>query len=270
MQGRDVDAVVLRSVPYGESDRVVTLFCRDLGCLGAIARGARKSQRRFGGGLDFGTTGKATLRAVPGRELSLLEGFAVEERRLRFGEDLARMAHGAYAAELVTRLAAPHHAENDLFVWVTDFLSALERQGAQAARLRIFELGVLRTLGLAPVLDRCAVCGRSWQEEPDRTGEGAVGRLRWAPEEGGTACVGCVRRGRPLAEPARQALVRLEAGALEEGASLSSETNVACREALAEIFSQHLTSPLKSVEFIHKMEVAETRSSAIYPPPLSQ
>ena len=42
-------AIVLRLVDYRESDRIATLFTEALGRVGAIARGARKSQRRFGG-----------------------------------------------------------------------------------------------------------------------------------------------------------------------------------------------------------------------------
>jgi DNA repair protein RecO (recombination protein O) len=270
MRDRDADALVLRSVAYGESDRIVTLFCRDLGCVGAMARGARKSQRRFGGGLDFGTRGRATLKELPGRDLAILERFEVIERPRHFGDDIARTAHAAYAAELVTRFVAPHHGENQLFDWVTTFLAILDEQGATANRLRVFELGLLRTLGLAPTLDRCAVCGRIWDEGSDVFAASPV-RLRWAPELGGAACESCVNRGRPLSAETRHVLRRLEGESLDAVDSvLAPEANRACRKAIAELLAQNLTTPLKTVEFIHKMETSETRAAAIYPPPLSQ
>ena len=49
---RTSDALVLRLVDYRESDRIVTLFTQELGVLGAIARGARSSRRRFAGALE--------------------------------------------------------------------------------------------------------------------------------------------------------------------------------------------------------------------------
>jgi DNA repair protein RecO (recombination protein O) len=55
-------AIVLRAVNYGEADRVVTLFGRDIGRVSALARSARKSQRRFAGGLGLGAVGVAALR----------------------------------------------------------------------------------------------------------------------------------------------------------------------------------------------------------------
>jgi len=270
MGDREADALVLRSVAYGEADRIVTLFCRDLGCVSAMARSARKSQRRFGGGLDFGTRGRATLKELPGRDLGILERFEVTARPRHFGEDIARTAHAAYATELVTRFAAPHHGENQLFDWVTEFLAVLDEQGATARRLRVFELGFLRSLGLAPTLDRCAVCGRIW-DEPGDAPTAVPTRLRWAPELGGAACESCVNRGRPLSADTRRLLLRLEAQPLADAdLALSAEANRSCREAIAELIAQHLTTPLKTVEFIHKMETSETRAAAIYPPPLSQ
>ena len=50
METFDTPAVIVRAVDYGEADRVVTLLTRARGKVSAIARGARKSRRRFAGG----------------------------------------------------------------------------------------------------------------------------------------------------------------------------------------------------------------------------
>src|SRR3954451_15787369 len=89
------DAVLLRSVAYGESDRVVTLLGRSTGRVSALARGARKSLKHFCGGLGLGAAGVATLRERGGELLSL-EGFDVQEARIGLGGDLARTAHASY------------------------------------------------------------------------------------------------------------------------------------------------------------------------------
>src|SRR5690242_11350391 len=110
-------AILLRSVDFGESDRVVTLLGRDTGCVGAIARGARKSQRRFGGGLAMCAVGEAGLRDRAGAELMTLERFDVTETHPSFGADVERMGHAAYAAELVAKLCAPRQAEPAVYDW---------------------------------------------------------------------------------------------------------------------------------------------------------
>jgi DNA repair protein RecO (recombination protein O) len=244
-------AVVLRAVSYGESDRVITLFGRDTGKLSALARGARKSQRRFAGGLSLCALGSAAIRERAGADLVTLERFDATESHASLGSDVARMAHAAYAAELVGKLCAPRQVEPAVFDWLADFLRFLDGEGASAERLRVFEIGLLSRLGFGPVLDTCAACG----------GENFAGRtpaeitFRWDPDRGGAVCLVCARGGRPLQPPAREALVRLAGTALADAAetALPADVNRDCREALLEIINHHVSGPLKSVEFIAKV-----------------
>src|SRR5215212_11937460 len=46
------EAVVLRSIRYGEADRILHLYSRDRGRIGAIAKGARRVKSRLGGRLE--------------------------------------------------------------------------------------------------------------------------------------------------------------------------------------------------------------------------
>lgn len=245
-------AIVLRTIDYGESDRVVTLLCREIGCVGAMARGARKSQRRFGGGLGLCSIGEAALRERSGSELYTLERFDVTASHAALAVDVARIAHAAYAAELVTKLCAPRQAEPAIFELLRDLLGAIDRDGASSERLRVFELGLLRRLGLAPVVDACAVCGRadlSVSEEID---------VRWNPERGGVVCRSCGSSGRPMRPVVRLALGRMAGmspAAIETAARLELRDDVArgCRDALAEIIATHLSAPLRSLEFLAKI-----------------
>src|SRR5438046_4404258 len=91
------DAILLRSVAYGEADRVVTLLGRTTGRVSALARGARKSVKRFGGGLGLGASGQASLRERAGGELMGLDGFDVREARIGPGRDRGRPRHASYA-----------------------------------------------------------------------------------------------------------------------------------------------------------------------------
>jgi DNA repair protein RecO (recombination protein O) len=246
MPALSTPAIVLRAVNYGEADRIVTLFGRDTGRVSALARSARKSQRRFAGGLGLGAVGVAALRERGTAEVLTLESFEPSNAdHIALGADVARMAHAAYAAELVTKLCAPRQAEPVVYDWLAEMLDRLARGAATAERLRVFEMGLLRALGFQPVVDRCAVCGTA-----------APGvAFRWDPDRGGAICVGCARSGRPLGAEPRAALVRLTAASLEDAdaISLPADVNRACREALAEIINQHITGPLKSLEFISKL-----------------
>src|SRR3954463_13482432 len=161
------DAVLLRSVAYGESDRVVTLLGVSTGRVSALARGARKSVKRFGGGLGLGASGEASLRDRGG-ELMGLDGFEVSEGRLGLGTDLARTAHASYAIELCDRLCGPRHPEPAVYQWLGGFLERVEEMGATLERLRVFELGLLGRLGFGASFD-CVACGRGEAELGDES-----------------------------------------------------------------------------------------------------
>ena len=216
------------------------------GRLSALARGARKSARRFGGGLGTGAEGQAALRERPGAELLLLEEFDVQEARLGLAGDMGKTAHAAYVLELCDRLCPPRHAEPAVFDWLREFLLRLEGGRASVERLRVFELGLFARLGLGPALDRCAACGRrAFGEES----------ARWHPEQGGVLCASCARQGDLLTATTRQALARLARMSLAdaEAATLDLETNAGCRRAILGLVRTHISGPLRSLDFIEKM-----------------
>jgi DNA repair protein RecO (recombination protein O) len=240
-------AILLRAVATGESDRVVTLLGRSTGRISAIARNARKSTRRFGGGLGLAATGEATFRERPGADLALLEGFEVVRGRHHFGADLASTAQAGYVAELCDQLCAPRQAEEAVYDWLEEFLDALDDRGPSPPRLRAFELGLLQRLGLGSDFATCVACSRQ------DLGEQIV---RLEPDRGGITCPGCARRGTPLTPEVRRALAdlaRMGLGVAEQ-LSLGKEVNQACRAAIAELFAVHLVRPLKSLEFLRKLQ----------------
>ena len=248
MASLSTPAIVLRAVNYGEADRIVTLFGRETGRVSALARGARKSQRRFAGGLGLCAVGVASLRERAGADLLTLEGFDTTVSYPSLGTDVARMAHAAYAAELVTKLCAPRQVERAVYGWLEALLGLLDAEGASAERLRVFELGLLRGLGFGPVTDRCAACGESTPTT----------RYRWDPDRGGAVCTACARVGRPITAEARAALTHLSQLSLPDAGreTLSADVNRGCREALMEIINHHISGPLKSVEFIAKLSAS--------------
>jgi DNA repair protein RecO (recombination protein O) len=240
-------AIVLRAIATGEADRVVTLLGRSTGRISAMARNARKSTKRFGGGLGLGATGEATLRERPGAELVSFENFEVVRGRHHLGADLGCTAQAGYAAELCEQLCPPRQVDPGIYDWLEGFLDALDDRGPSAPRLRAFELGLLQRLGFGSDFASCVGCGRR-----DLAGEA----VRLEPDRGGITCAGCARRGTPLAPVVRQALVQLTAVSLEqaEAVAITKDVNQACRAAIGELFAVHLVRPLKSLEFLRKMQ----------------
>ena len=243
-------AVVLRTVDYAEADRIVTLFTRDHGKLSAIARGARKSRKRFGAGLALFGVGHATLSERAGAELATLEAFDGARGFPGLVLDVAKVAHGGYASELVRELVPPRQPEVALFDLLIEFFTWLDAHEARAETLRVLELKVLELVGLRPSLERCLRCDGDGGLDRD----GQVFDVR----RGGVVCGACHGDGRALSGEARRALLVAQALDLDEaaGLALSPALNAACREALSALLTDHLGRPLKSVEFITKLNHA--------------
>ena len=239
-------AIVLRRVDYAEADVVVTLLGRETGRVSALARGARKSSRRFSGGLGMAARGEARLGERAGADLMVLESFEVLDDRAGLATDLAKTAHAAYAIELCDRLCPPRQAEKPVFAWLDEFLVRLNKGHASAERLRVFELGLLRGLGIGPSLDRCVVCDRGDLEGED---------VRWHADRGGVVCRNCSGRGDLMSGNTRKALQRLATTSLvdAEGIVFERDVGAGCRRAVVTLLREHVHGPLRSLDFIEKM-----------------
>ena len=239
-------AIVLRRVPFAEADLVVTLLGIETGRVSALARGARKSSRRFAGGVGMATKGEARLRERAGSDLMVLEFFDVQDDRVGLAMDIAKTAHAAYAIELCDRLCPPRQSEKAVFAWLDEFLTILDRGVATAERLRVFELGLLRGLGLGPSLDRCVVCDREDLGEED---------VRWHPHRGGVLCRICSGRGDLISGGVRRALARMAEIRLADADALvfSREIASGCRRAVLALLREHIHGSIHSLDFIEKM-----------------
>ena len=155
-----IPALVISTLDYGESDRIVRLLTPN-GKLEAFAHGARRSKRRFAGALDTLQTIRVELaqRSAHTR-LVTLRSAVVERPRLGLRSELERIALGAYCAELCYAVASADE-ETGVYDQLTELLNRLESGPATTAMRRVFELRLLPVLGYAPDLSGCVVCGAS-------------------------------------------------------------------------------------------------------------
>jgi DNA repair protein RecO (recombination protein O) len=247
-------AIVLGTVDYGETDRVVTLLTEERGKLSAFARGARVSRKRFGGALEPFTLLHAELKERRGSDLLFLETVSVERGFGAVRTELARIACASYACELARELIRDSEQHADLFDLLARYLGRLDAGPAQPTALRAYELAALRAAGLMPMLDACARCGNA--AEPWSDGE--VLRLAFDPEAGGVLCRDCSGSASPGVMQTRaetaQGLCKLQSGldaadAAPLGAAVASEA----RHLLARFVEHQLGRRLKSRVFLDEM-----------------
>ncbi len=158
------EAIVLRSIRYGEADRILHLLTRERGRVNAIAKGVRRPRSRLAGRLEPLT--RAELQLHDGRgDLAVVTGADLLQSADPIGLDPDRAAVAAAGTELVIRLFPEVERNDRLFAGFVRFLDAVTELPPIAtppssdAVLLAFGLKLLALAGWSPRLDVCASCG---------------------------------------------------------------------------------------------------------------
>ena len=195
MRRSTTQALLLRAVDFGESDKIVHLLTPGSGRITAIAKGARRSVKRFPGTLDlFNHLQVQIYRSRPDR-MAYLEQAKLISPMLGLRKLPERFALGCYLLELFDRLSPEGLQEvesRELFGFALAALETLEGC-LPDSRLRVLlELRTLEALGLRPELRSCVRCSR----EP--RGALVVG---FSIADGGLICSDCAIRSDASAAP---------------------------------------------------------------------
>jgi DNA repair protein RecO (recombination protein O) len=178
-------AIVIRSTNYGESDKIVTFFTKDFGKIKGIAKGARRSKKRFQNALGLFSHLRLLFFDREGMGLVRAEGCDVVSAFPKIREDLKKIYYGNYYLELVNEMAGEREANSEAFDLLLSFLLNLEEEEPQEEGVRMFEIRMLSLFGYQPNMKRCNLCKRDWEELK----EGPA--LFFSPEKGGLVCEGC-------------------------------------------------------------------------------
>lgn len=236
------DAVVLHSFDYLESSRILRLVTRDGGVRSALAKGARRSSRRFGSAVDLFAQGNAQLYTKPGRDLDTLSAFDVTSSREGLAADLGRFAGASAIAELTLRFGR-EAADSALYEAVVHALDALSTAPPDATLTTTLAGAwhIVGELGFAPTIDACGDC---------HTAIDAGTTVMFSHRAGGALCARCARlapTGRVLPPTARDTLRQLLTG---ETAGVLDDASVrAHQRLLREFLAEHLTDgrPLRAL-----------------------
>jgi DNA repair protein RecO (recombination protein O) len=154
-----VEAVVLRHSDYGEADRLLTLYTRQLGKTRALAKGARKIASRKAGHIEPFT--HVRLQLARGRDLLLVTQADTVDGYQPLREDLILTGYASYVMELLDRLTYEDQSENPtIFRLLTETLARLAAKTDPWPVIRYYEMRLLDSLGFRPQLFKCANCGR--------------------------------------------------------------------------------------------------------------
>jgi DNA repair protein RecO (recombination protein O) len=152
-----VEAIVIRTNDYGESNKIVTLYTRENGKVGVMARGAKKPKSRLAAVSQLFIHGLYLFQRSNG--LGTLSQAEMIHSFKEVRNDLFLASYATYMVELTDRLTDEKEQNEPLFNLLQQTLQYLDEGIDPDVLLRIFEMKMMAVAGISPELDQCASCG---------------------------------------------------------------------------------------------------------------
>ena len=219
---------MLRSLRYGEADRILHLYTPDRGRISAIAKGVRKTRSRFGGRME--PFFRLDLVLYEGRsDLLTVTSAETLAGHPRLREDAGALDGAARACEAVARVFDDGDPHRGVYHLLANELTLLDQDPARAGRSNAlaFRLKLLLAAGFAPQLAACASCG-----ERDHL-------VGFSGAAGGVVCAACEASAFPLDQDAHDFLVAALGRPLADAPDASPRALQQAERAILETLEHH-------------------------------
>jgi DNA repair protein RecO (recombination protein O) len=237
------EAIVLRSIRYGEADRVLHLYSASRGRIGAIAKGSRRPRSRFGGRLEPFFRLDLVLHEGRG-ELMTVTGASTVNGHPRLRENGSALMAASRACDAVLRLFDAAEANPGAYNLLSRYLAMLDGEpeadagpvapAADHATALAFRLKLALAAGFSPELAACARCGET---------DGLTG---FSGAAGGVVCASCEGSGFPLTADAHRFMVEALAQPLSDAPAADPRTLRQAERAIGETLEHHAHVQLRS------------------------
>jgi DNA repair protein RecO (recombination protein O) len=194
MPARETEAIILKTFPLGEADRLVSFLGRTSGRVRGVASGARRIKNRYGSTLEVLShvqiwyVEKETRELVRIQQADLLESFHKAQSDYGLSTGLAVISE-------ISELILPEHEVSEpMFRLILLAAREVERTGDWSLPLSYFAFWTVRLGGWLPRFDRCVACDAPFGAKP----------AYYDPHQPGLFCEKCRRPGmKPLHFEAR-------------------------------------------------------------------
>jgi DNA repair protein RecO (recombination protein O) len=241
-------AIVLRTRPFGESDKIVYFFTENYGKLTGIAKGAMRSRRRFVNSLEPFALVNLSFQDRSHSNLAFILSSDLVSSFSKLATALDRISFASYLVEITDGLCAEREENSAVFQHLREGLIHLSENGTSLRFLTSFELKLLRLAGYQPILDICKRCRKNRVV-------GAVAQWHFSPLDGGILCELCARHSAeilPLGGAAVEVLTALQSGgdALPPRLSLPLSVVKEIRSVVLRFIQFQIDREIKSAPFL--------------------
>jgi len=239
------EGIVIRTTDYGETNKIVTLYTREWGKVGIMARGAKKPNSRLSSITQLFTHGYFLVQRGSGLG-SLQQGEIITSMR-SIGEDIFLTAYASYIVELTDKCTEEKKSNPFHFELLYQTLNYMNEGCEPDILMNIYEMKMLNVMGLYPILNQCSVCGST------------DGHFSFSIREGGFICHRCLDKD-PYhfkLSPASVKLLRLfyyfdlsRLGTI----SVKDETKEELKKVITAYYEEYSGLHLKTKKFLNSMD----------------
>ena len=238
------EGIVIRSIDYGETNKIITLYTREFGKIGVMARGAKKPSSRFSAVTQLFHYGTYLFQGSRG--LGQLQQAETIESFRSIREDIFLTAYASFIAELLDKGTEERKTSSSLYDLFYLSLRYIDEEYDPEIIMNIVELKMLSVFGFAPELNRCVNCGAQ------------DGTFSFSVREGGLLCHRCDHidpykiKISPIVVRLLRVLYYMDLNRLGT-ISIKEETKQEIRKVLDAYYGEYLGVELKSKRFLKQM-----------------
>ena len=154
-----IEGIIIRTLDYGETHKIVTLFTKEKGKVAAIARGAKKTKSRMAAITQPFVHGSFLMQGGSGLG-TLQQGEVISSFR-KIREDIVKTAYASYLAELTEKILDERIPDQFFYQQFMATLQAITDEKDPEIVTMMYELKLYKKAGFAPVLYQCAICNKN-------------------------------------------------------------------------------------------------------------
>jgi len=154
-------AIVLKSIKWRDSSRIITLFSETAGKIKVIAHGAAREKSSFRGKIESLNLVEAVLSFSESRSLQILTEASLLDDFSRIKTDFQRMIYGFSILEVLDHVFEEGDPDPVFFQFITVLLHNSTESPSPERIWWYFLLKLASYLGFKPEFESCAACGRS-------------------------------------------------------------------------------------------------------------
>lgn len=239
------EGIVIRTTDYGETNKIVTIYTRELGKVGVMARGAKKPNSRLSSITQLFTHGYFLINRGSGLG-SMQQGETATSLR-SIGEDIFLTAYASYIVELTDKCTDEKKPNPYHFELLYQTLNYLNEGYDPGILMNIYEMKMLNVLGLNPILNQCSVCGS------------IDGHFSFSIREGGFICHRCLDKDpyhfklSPSAVKLLRLFYHFDLSRLGN-ISVKEETKAELKRVITSYYDEYSGLHLKTKKFLDSMD----------------